>query len=48
MYIRQKLEVKEYLYPFAEKINPILYDLISHLRDESGNRDYIKNSQQAV
>ena len=28
MFIREKLEVKEYFYPFAEKINPILYDTI--------------------
>ena len=48
MYIRQKLEIKEYLYPFAEKINPILYDFISHIRNESDNKDYIKKSQQAV
>ena len=48
MYIRQKLEVKEYLYPFAEKINPLLYDAVSHIRNESDNKDYIKKSQQAV
>ena len=28
MYLREKLEVKEYFYPFAEKLNPILYDTI--------------------
>ena len=48
MYIRQKLEVKEYFYPFAEKINPLLYDAVSHIRNESDNKDYIKKSQQAV
>ena len=35
MYIRQKLEIKEYLYPFAEKINPILYDTILGIPCES-------------
>tara|TARA_R100000329_G_C7563671_1_gene199401 strand:+ start:48 stop:578 length:531 start_codon:yes stop_codon:yes gene_type:complete len=48
MFIREKLEVKEYFYPFAEKINPILYDIISHIKDEYGNVNYIKKSQQAV
>ena len=35
MYIREKLEVKEYFYPFAEKINPYLYEIISSLPYDS-------------
>ena len=35
MYLREKLEVKEYFYPFAEKINPYLYEIISSLPYDS-------------
>ena len=35
MYLRERLEVKEYFYPFAEKMNPILYDIISSISCES-------------
>ena len=35
MYLREKLEVKEYFYPFAEKLNPILYDTILGIPCES-------------
>tara|TARA_B100000579_G_scaffold250496_1_gene205988 strand:+ start:255 stop:791 length:537 start_codon:yes stop_codon:yes gene_type:complete len=31
MYLRERLEVKEHFYPFAEKINSYLYDIISSL-----------------
>ena len=48
MYLREKLKVKEYFYPFAEKLNPILYDTILHIPDQSGNTDYVIKSQQAV
>ena len=47
MYLREKLEVKEYFYPFAEKINPILYDTISSFPCES-NLERKVTSQEMV
>lgn len=35
MYLRERLEVKEDFYPFAEKINPYLYETISNIPCES-------------
>ena len=35
MYLRERLEVKEHFYPFATKINPILYDNILTIPCES-------------
>ena len=35
MYISEKLKVEDYFYPFSQKINPILYDIVSNLPCES-------------
>lgn len=33
-YLRERLKIKEYLYPYPEKINPALYSLVDGLEDD--------------
>ena len=33
-HLRERLKIKEYLYPYAEKINPLLYSLVQESEDD--------------